>query len=714
MNKIPNPPPPPAKTLVELLMYRAEHQKDKTAYIFLVDGEKQELKLTYGELDTQAKAIAARLQQKCASGERAILLYPPGLEFISGFFGCLYAGIIAVPVYPPDPSNMKKSMDKLKGIISNCEPKIALTTKFVMDLGLLDADPALKQLEWLASDTLEQSLAENWQKPDIKPEIKHKIKKDDLAFLQYTSGSTGEPKGVMVSHGNILYNAKMMELFWEATDKDIIVCWLPLFHDMGLIGNVIQPLYLNVKCIFMSPTIFLQKPFSWLQAISRYKASICGCPNFGYNLCIKKVMPDQNNFDLSNWKVAYNGAEPIYSTTLEEFSTNFQAYGFQQHSFCPCYGMAEATVFISGGLKNALPVIAHIDKTALSQNEVILCKPEQKNAQAIVGCGKTWLDQKILIVDPETLKQCPADTIGEIWVKGKSVAKGYWNNPEATEKTFNAYLADTNEGPFLRTEDLGFIKDGELFVTGRIKDLIIIRGRNHYPQDIELTVEKSHPTFRKGCCAAFAIEIENEERLTVVQEIKPDHINNLNTDEAVKAIRSAIAQNHELDPYAVVFIKPRTIPKTSSGKIQRRACKMAFLEDKLEKLTAIISEPLDNTEQSESSTILQTLKNAETSKWQSILSSYLQDHIARVLNIPVFQVDTAESVISLGLNSLKIAEIKGKIDEELGIDYDLAKLMEGMSISDCAEELSKFLSNMDLTKNNKTESKHIKYQQGRL
>jgi acyl transferase domain-containing protein/acyl-CoA synthetase (AMP-forming)/AMP-acid ligase II/acyl carrier protein len=606
-------------------------------------------------------SYAARLQEKFTPGERAILLYPPGLEFISGFFGCLYAGIIAVPVYPPDPSNMKKSMDKLKGIISNCEPKIALTTKFVMDLGLVDADPALKQMEWLVSDELEQSLAENWHQPDIT--------KEDLAFLQYTSGSTGEPKGVMVSHGNIMYNNRIIENAFGHTDKSVGVSWLPVYHDMGLIGKILQPSYLGTVCILMSPISFLQKPVRWLQAISKYKATTSGGPNFAYELCARKISSKQiKELDLSSWKVAFSGAEQARFETLETFAEMFKFCGFQREAFYSCYGLAEATLAVSGGLKTDPPVIVYIDQTALAQNKMLVCEPKQEGSQAIVGCGRTWLEQKILIVDTESLKECPTDRIGEIWVKGQSVAKGYWNNPELTEKTFNAYLADTCEGPFLRTEDLGFIKDGELFVTGRIKDLIIIRGRNHYPQDIELTVEKSHEAFRKGCCAAFSIEIENEERLAVVQEIK----NDLDKDQAIESIRKAIAEDHGLQVHVVCLIEPKTIPKTSSGKIQRIACKEMFLEGSLEQVVDLSG----------------GTKPAALPSLSNDIRTWMTARVAQSAGISAGEIDLEASFSTYGLGSADIMGLSGELGDWLGREISPTLMYDYPSIRKVAEYLT--------------------------
>ncbi len=568
-------------TLVELLCQRAKAQPEQTAFTFLVDGKTESSKLTYFELDQQARAIAAKLQSLNLTGERALMLYPPGLEFIAAFFGCLYASVVAVPAYPP---RRNQSISRLWSIIASSQVTVALTTTSLLTNieSRFTQNPELRELHWLAIDDVADNLAQAWEQP--------KLNSDTLAFLQYTSGSTGTPKGVMVSHGNLLHNEQIIKSAFGHTEKTIVVGWLPLFHDMGLIGNVLQPLYLGRPCILMSPMDFLQKPLRWLEAISHYKATTSGGPNFAYDLCVRNIKPEQRSgLDLSSWEVAFSGAEPVRAETLERFATTFEPCGFRREAFYPCYGMAETTLFVSGGLKTALPVVSHVEGTALEQNRVITVADEEEGAKAIVGCGHAWLDEKIVIVDPETLTQCRADQVGEIWVSGLSVAGGYWNLPEETQKTFHAYLADSGVseigqslGPFLRTGDLGFFRDGELFVTGRLKDVMIIRGRNHYPQDIELTVENSHPALRPGSGAAFAIEVKGEERLVVAQEVERSHLRTLDVNEVVGAIRQALTAQHGLQVYAVALLKTGSIPKTSSGKIQRRTCRAKFLEGTLD------------------------------------------------------------------------------------------------------------------------------------
>lgn len=558
---------------VELLSHRGSSKPAQTAYTFLSRGEREEKILTYGELDLKARAIAARLQSLEAEGERALLLYSPGMEFISAFFGCLYAGVIAVPAYPP---RRNQKMARLESIVQDADAKVVLTTgdllaKIQTKLG---ENPHLQALHWLASDSVDDTIASAWQQPSING--------NTLAFLQYTSGSTGTPKGVAIAHSNLMHNERMIAAAFETTADTVVVGWLPLFHDMGLIGNVLQPLYRGMHCILMSPASFLQKPVRWLQAISKYRATASGGPNFAYDLCVDKIKPEQRaGLDLSSWSLAFSGAEPVRAATIERFAQAFGPCGFRPEAFYPCYGMAETTLFVTGGKKSEAPKILEVVDSALEQNQIVVAKGKKDNLRKLVSCGKSWLGQQVAIANPETLTRCAPDEVGEIWVAGESVAQGYWNRPEATEQTFQARLADTDEGPFLRTGDLGFVRDEELYVTGRLKDMIIVNGQNHYPHDIEFTLENCHEALRPACSAAFSIEAKGSERLVVVAEVERSYLRKLNVKEVVETIREEVAREHNLQTYAVVLVKTGSIPKTSSGKIQRHKCKSGFLAGSL-------------------------------------------------------------------------------------------------------------------------------------
>jgi acyl-CoA synthetase (AMP-forming)/AMP-acid ligase II len=595
----------PWRSLVELSRARAASHGEQPLYTFLPDrGPGDAAVLTYAGLDRRARAIAGVLLQLGAGGQRALLLYPPGLDFIAAFFGCLYAGVIAVPSYPP---RSARALPRLLEIARDARPAVALTTAGLKAaLGSLAAQvPELAALRLLATDEVPAAAAGSWRDPRVTGEA--------LAFLQYTSGSTAAPKGVMVSHGNLLHNEEMIRQAYGQTAGSVIVGWLPLYHDMGLIGNVLQPLFLGARCVLFSPVAFLQSPKRWLAAISRYRATTSGGPNFAYDLCVRRIgEADRADLDLSSWDVAFNGAEPVRAETLERFAAAFAVCGFRPRAFFPCYGLAEATLFVTGAAGSRA---AAFDRVQLEAGEArrlagsaVLGDPLGRPAESdpasriLISSGHPWLGQELAIVDPDTLNRCEEGKVGEIWVRGPSIAQGYWQRPEATAETFlgrvagepaaSSDAAEIAAAPFLRTGDLGFLAGGDLFVTGRLKDLIIIRGRNLYPQDVELTVERSHPMLRPGCGAAFAVEIGAEERLVVVQELERTGGSAALPADAVEeiagAVRRAVAEEHEVQVQQLVLLRAGAIPKTSSGKIQRRACRAALLGGKLEILGSSI------------------------------------------------------------------------------------------------------------------------------
>jgi acyl-CoA synthetase (AMP-forming)/AMP-acid ligase II len=558
--------------LVDLLNYRALDRPNQIAYRFLKDSKTESGRLTYAELDSQARAIAAKLQSLVAPGSRALLVYSydAGLEFISAFFGCLYAEVVAVTATPPRHS---KEFAKLQARAIASGASIVLTTKDLLKVFESQWSNGSKSFSCFATDDLASILARDWIQP--------KIDSDTLAFLQYTSGSTGIPKGVMVTHGNILCNEEMIKQAFQHTEDTVVVGWLPMFHDMGLIGNVLQPVYLGTESILMSPISLIQQPFNWLKAIAHYRATTSGGPNFAYDLlCLRANQEQLAELDLSSWQVAFSGAEPIRAETLERFSDIFAACGFRKEAFYPCYGMAETTLFISGGLKTAPPQIKYIDGAVLAENQVVEVTPDRPGVRAIVGCGRSWLDTEIIIVNPESLTKCGDKQVGEIWVSGLGVGKGYWEQPEETQQTFNGYLA-TGEGPFLRTGDLGFVQDEELYITGRLKEVMIFWGKYCYPQHVERTVQESHPAFKLNCGAAFSVETGTAEKLVIVQEVERSYLRNLQVDELVNTICQTVAEEHEVEVSAIALLKTGSIPKTSSGKIQRRLCQTKFLEGSL-------------------------------------------------------------------------------------------------------------------------------------
>lgn len=662
-------------TLVELLQNRALQQPQQK-YTFLPDGETEAGSLTYQALDALARAQAARLQALGASGERALLLFPPGLDYLATFFGCLYANVIAIPLYPP---KLKRNLGKISAIAQDAGATLAIApARYLENLEqLCERATELKALRWLAAETLAGN-AEQWQSPSIDP--------NDVAYLQYTSGSTSAPKGVMVSHANVLYNVEYIHRGVGDDANSVAVTWLPHFHDMGLVEGLLKSLYVGIPCYFMPPAAFIQRPMRWLEAISRYQATHSGGPNFAYDLCASKSAGDrQTALDLSSWRVAYSGAEPINRETLERFASVFEPCGFRTRAFCPAYGMAEATLKISAVRCFDAPTFLSVDAGALEHNRIEEVAEGDREARTLVGCGFPEFGTKVAIVNPASLTQCQPHEVGEIWVAGETVTLGYWHRPEETETTFRAYLSPTGEGPFLRTGDLGFLHQGELFITGRLKDVIIIRGRNLYPQDIERTAERSHPTLRPGANAAFSVEVAGAEQLVIVQELEarraPEH-----AEEAIGAIRSCIAEEYEVQVYAVLLIKPGSIPKTTSGKIQRRATRAKFLSGNLEIVASSVLEGVDRPEV-ENDLTREMLLSADLEERQTRLAAYLCQQAARVLKVSVSEVKLPQMFSDLGFDSLAIIEFKNKIESDLKVALSIEDLFERVSFAQLATKI---------------------------
>ncbi|HEY8208949.1 MAG TPA: amino acid adenylation domain-containing protein [Myxococcaceae bacterium] len=622
---------------------------------------------TFAELDERARAIAVGLLEKGAPGDRALLLYPPGMAYVEAFFGAIYAGMIPVPAYPPDLMRLGRTLPRLEAVVADARAGLVLTSAAISDLAALpvsESSALLGSLTWVSTDELPTGPAAAWRAPAADG--------DSLCFLQYTSGSTGTPRGVRLTHRNLLSNSGLIYRAFAHSAESCAVNWLPPYHDMGLIGGILQPLYGGFRGVLLSPLTFLARPMRWLEAISSFRGTSCGGPNFAYDLCVRKTTPEERaRLDLSGWKVAFSGAEPIRPETLERFERAFSPAGFKRSAFYACYGLAEATLIVSGSTPGSGPVLATIDGEAYGQGRAAPAQPGRK-AITVVGCGRPITPLDVRVVEPEQRRECAPGQVGEVWVAGPSVAPGYWNDAEGTRAAFGAEIAGEGQR-YLRTGDLGFLRDGELFIAGRIKDLIIIRGRNHTPQDVERTVELSHPALRPGCGAAFAVDAESEERLVVVHEL--DARQQPDPDQVIRAVTDAVVQAHELQPHAVVLIRAGTIPKTSSGKIQRRATRAAFLEGTLEVVAqaraaaapqppAAVQRPAPGT-----------------------LEAALAELLAERLRVSPEGIGLDTAISSLGVDSLSAVELQADVERRLGAVLPMTAFLEGGLVAGLAERI---------------------------
>jgi acyl-CoA synthetase (AMP-forming)/AMP-acid ligase II/alkylation response protein AidB-like acyl-CoA dehydrogenase/acyl carrier protein len=559
------------QTLIDALEKRASSLSDRVAYRFLREGEFEHDSITFGDLRRRARAAAAHLASLRGSGrdEAAILLYPQGIEFIVAFFACLYAGVMAVPA---SISNRKRGVDILGRIAEDAGARWILSTGAQLQQLTRDVVDA-PRLANLACLDIEQAAdgSASAPLPRIEPAV--------IAMLQYTSGSTGMPSGVAITHTNLVDNQMQMQRSFEHDDATVIVSWLPMFHDMGL-GTVLMSIWTGRPCVFMSPSVFVQNPRRWLAAISHYRGTVSLAPDFAYDLCVRRIGPkDREGLDLSSWKVALNGSEPVRSSTLERFVEVFGPCGFRRETFLPAYGLAEATMFVSSDERREPPVVKRFNKANLQLGEAT-AESDPELGQSLVSCGHPWFGTRLIIVDPSTREERAPGKVGEVWVQGGAVGVGYWNKEVETKYTFQASTSD-GRGPFLRTGDLGFISEGRFFVAGRHKDLIIIRGRNHSPQDIEDSVSTCHPALVPRGCAAFSIDTDEGERLVVVQEVARTALRTLDAATVIRSIRAIVSDNHALQTHAVVLLKPSGLPRTTSGKVRRKTCRQNFLESSL-------------------------------------------------------------------------------------------------------------------------------------
>jgi len=678
------------ETLVHLLSLRAAEQPDKPIYIYLPDGEHPGPTRSFGSLDENARSIAAALQTRIASGDRVLLFYPPGLEFIDAFFGCLYAGVIAIPAFPPDPNRIDKVIENMKALVADSGANLVLTTAKVVAFiePMAPFLPGLDKLQWLATDTLPSSLAASWTPRVPAP--------DELAYFQYTSGSTRTPRGVCLTHANLAHNAARISQLFQLTQQDVGLIWLPMYHNMGLIGGALMPFFASLPCYLMSPQAILQNPLAWLRAVTTFKATISGGPNFSYDLCSRRIPADQRaGLDLSSWQVAFNGAEPVRPETIDRFCKIFGPVGFNRSAFYPCYGMAEATLIVTGTSRAAGPTFLPVDRTSLENRIVQPVDAQSPSSQMLVGCGRSIFDQELLIVDPDQCVVLPEGRVGEIWLRGPSVAPGYWNRPDDTTETFQGYLAGSGTGPYLRTGDLGFLYKQECFITGRLKELIIIHGRNLYPQDIEQAAAPSHPALVPAGSAVFSIQVDGEEKLAIVQEV------NLQVSEdfpdITGRIRQAIFQACNVQVYAVILVEPGTVPKTISGKIQRQPCRQQYLDGVLKILHSSVLEarpavpepPPGGAEgvSGPAGLLHAALRALPPDQAQNLLETNLRQQVALVLGVPAGNLNVEAPLSSAGIDSITSIEVANNLENTLGVTIPIADVIQGASLRDLSRSI---------------------------
>ena len=661
------------ETIVDRVRAWSESDPDALAFRFLVDGDARGAvrTLSAGQLDRMARAVGTQVRQAGVDGGRALLLCPPGLDYITGFYGCLYAGAVAVPAFPPEPARLERTLPRIQAIADDCEPRAVLCTRAVASMAreALSGSASLRDASWIAIDDIDEAAAD---------EFEFARSDGGRAYLQYTSGSTARPKGVDISHENVVHNLEMHRVISRPGPEAHVVSWLPPFHDMGLILGVLFGPFARIGTTILSPRAFVERPIRWLSAISHFRGTQSSAPNFAFDLCAHKIDDrDVAQLDLSSWDMVYNGAEPVRNATIERFCDRFGASGFARSTMNPGYGLAEATLIVSAGPPDDRPHVEWFDADALARGQLVERSVDAPGATPIVACGRLWQGTEVAIVDTDSRTRCADDRVGEIWIRGESVARGYYNGGRDSEQAFGARIEGEPDATYLRSGDLGVMRDDRLFITGRIKDVIIVRGRNLYPQDIEAIVETSHPSLRLGCGAAVSIDRDGEERLAVVHEVGPVPADDV--DAVFGAIREVVSHAFDVQVDAVVLIRPRTIPKTSSGKIQRAACKLAFDQGSLD-VVGRAAEPVES--------LVQAVDPVRATKDRAAIERWIVEWIATTMQMAVDQIDPTRPFAQFGVDSVTAVDLARDLEDWLGIALPSNLVWSAPRISTLADKLA--------------------------
>ncbi|MEU6084912.1 AMP-binding protein [Streptomyces sp. NPDC047108] len=663
------------KDFVSILRQRARTAPDSPAFTFLEGELNVADTLTYGELDRRAASLAARLRETLSPGDRALLLHPAGLDYVVAFYACLYARVIAVPLYVPQ----RRTVATVQAIAEDCRAAAVLTTaRNTRRRSLFTAGAGPSTIPWLTTDTDAPGT------PDADPPSEE-ITPETVAYLQYTSGSTSAPKGVVITHHNAVRQCDEAATGWAFGADSCWVAWLPHFHDYGQIGSVMLPVFAGARSVMMAPATFVRRPLRWLRAISAYRGTHTGAPNFAYDLCVEAAeeavrtgaAPD---LDLCSLVTAGNGAEPVHADTLERFARAFTPYGLRPGVLCPSYGLAEATLRVTSHPVGE-PYRAGTYATASPGAPVV--PTEDTRVRPLVAAGSAVGDTEVAVVDPKTRRRLPDGHVGEIWVAGPIVSPGYWERPEENARTFRAEIEGESGRPHLRTGDLGFLLDGALHICGRSKDVVIVNGANHYPQDIERTAEDCHPAVRRGRTVAFGVADGTGESLVVVVELTRS--SDGPPADVAREIREAVWRAHDLAP-TVVVAETGAVPITTSGKVQRRRCREDFISGRLPALARPDAATVAAVTAGRTGTAPRSAPSAAAALRESCLAritGWLADQVPA--GTPV---DTGQTFSAYGMASLQLMELHTLLEDWIGSELPPELLWESESIDDLAGQVT--------------------------